>query len=116
MSWLYFKSRKPLSDSSQCSEAMKEATTVAAALAEKVILPQAGVTGMDSEIAATSVAVSATVGVAVAAVESMAVALAVNCNDGVVLGGNTTAGLISDGRDKETFPLRYNIQATVPLI
>ena len=116
MSWLYFKSRKPLSDSSQCSEAMKEATAVAAALAEKVILPQAGVTGMDSEIAATSVAVSATVGVAVAAVESMAVALAVNCNDGVVLGGNTTAGLISDGRDKETFPLRYNIQATVPLI
>ena len=80
-----------------CSEAMKEATAVAAALAE-VIVPQAGVTGMDSEIAATSVAVSATVGVAVAAVESVAVALAVNCNDGVVLGGNTTAGLISDER------------------
>ena len=75
---------------------MKEATAVAAALAEKVIVPQAGVTGMDSEIAATSVAVSATVGVAVAAVESVAVALAVNCNDGVVLGGNTTAGLKAD--------------------
>ena len=95
---------------------MKEATAVAAALAKKVIVPQAGVTRMNSEITATSVAVSATVGAAVAAVESVAVALAVNCKNGAVLGGNTTAGLISDGRDKETFTLSYNIHVTVPLI
>ena len=71
---------------------------------------------MDSEIVATYVAVSATVGAAVAAVESVAIALAVNCNNGAVLGGNTTAGLISDERGKETFPLNFNIQATVLLI
>ena len=65
---------------------MKEATAVAAALAKKVIVPQAGVTRMNSEITATSVAVSATVGAAVAAVESVAVALAVNCKNGAVLG------------------------------
>ena len=53
---------------------------------------------MDSEIVATYVAVSATVAAAVAAVESVAIALAVNCNNGAVLGGNTTAGLISDER------------------
>ena len=41
---------------------------------------------MDSKIVATYVAVSATVGAAVAAVESVAIALAVNCNNGAVLG------------------------------
>ena len=53
---------------------------------------------MDSEIVATYVAVSATVGAAVAAVESVTIALVVNCNNGAVLERNTTAGLISDGR------------------
>ena len=85
-------------------------------LPKKVIVPQTGVTGMDSEIAITFVVVSTTVGGAVAAVEAVAVALAVNCNNGAVLRGNTTAGLISDGRGKETFPQSYHIQATVPLI
>ena len=94
---------------------MKEATVVSLALAEKVIVPRGGMTGMDSEIAATSVAVSITVGEAVAAVEAVAVTLAVNCNNGAVLEGNTTAGLISHGRGKEIFRLNYNIQATVPL-
>ena len=55
MSWLYFKS-------------------VATALAEKVIVSQAGVTGMDYEIAAASVAVTTTVGAAMAATEAVAVA------------------------------------------
>ena len=62
MSWLYFKS-------------------VATALAEKVIVSQAGVTGMDFEIAAVSVAVSATVGAAMAATEAVAVALAGNSSN-----------------------------------
>ena len=64
---------------------------------------------MDSEIAATSVTASATLGAAAAAAEAVAVALAAaktgNCNDGAVLGTNETAGLISDGRGKETIPL-----------
>ena len=94
---------------------MKETTAVGTALAEKVIVPQASVTGMDSEIAATFVAVSATVDAAVAAVEAVGIALAVNCNNGAVLRGNPTAGLISDGRGNETFRLNHNIQATVPL-
>lgn len=76
MSWLYFKS-------------------IATALAEKVIVSQAGVTGMDYEIAAASVAVSATVGAAMAATEAAAVALADNSSNGTVLWGNTTGGLIS---------------------
>ena len=79
MSWLYFKS-------------------VATALAEKVIVSQAGVTGMDSEIAAASVAVSATVGAAMAATEAVAVALAGNSSNGTMLLGSTTGGLISDVR------------------
>ena len=61
VSWLYFKS-------------------VATALAE-VIVSQAGVTGMDYEIAAASVAVSATVGAAMAATEAVAVALAGNSSN-----------------------------------
>ena len=77
MSWLYFKS-------------------VATALAEKVIVSQAGATGMDSEIAAASVAVSATVGAAMAATEAVAVALAGNSSNGTMLWGSTTGGLISD--------------------
>ena len=76
MSWLYFKS-------------------IATALAEKVIVSQAGVTGMDFEIAAVSVAVSATVGAAMAATEAVAVALAGNSSNGTVLWGNTTGDLIS---------------------
>ncbi|CAH3160192.1 unnamed protein product, partial [Pocillopora meandrina] len=75
--------------------AMKETTAVGTALAEKVIVPQASVTGMDSEIAATFVAVSATVDAAVAAVEAVAIALAVNCNNRAVLRGNPTAALPS---------------------
>ena len=55
--------------------------SVATALAEKVIVSQAGVTGMDSEIAAASVAVSATVGAAMAATEAVAVALAGNSSN-----------------------------------
>ncbi|RMX50667.1 hypothetical protein pdam_00017158 [Pocillopora damicornis] len=62
VSWLYFKS-------------------VATALAEKVIVSQAGVTGMDYEIAAASVAVTATVGAAMAATEAVAVALAGNSSN-----------------------------------
>ena len=62
VSWLYFNS-------------------VATALAEKVIVSQAGVTGMDYEIAAASVAVSATVGAAMAATEAVAVALAGNSSN-----------------------------------
>ena len=76
VSWLYFESRKRPSDSSQFIEAMKEAAAVATILAEKVILPQPAVTGMDSEIAEKSVAVCAVVGVATAAAEAVAVALA----------------------------------------
>ena len=79
---------------------MKEAAAVATILAEKMILPQPAVTGMDSEIAEKSVVVCAVVGVATAAAEAVAVALAAaktgNCNNGAVLGGNTTGGLISD--------------------
>ena len=60
---------------------------------------------MDSEIAATSVTASATLGAAAAVAEAVAVALAAaktgNCNNGAVLGGNTTGGLISDRRGKE---------------
>ena len=55
---------------------MKEAAAVATILAEKVILPQPAVTGMDSEIAEKSVAVCAVVGVATAAAKAVAVALA----------------------------------------
>ena len=55
---------------------MKEAAALATILAEKVILPQPAVTGMDSEIAEKSVAVCAVVGVATAAAEAVAVALA----------------------------------------
>ena len=62
MSWLYFKS-------------------IATALAEKVIVSQAGVTGMDYEIAAASVAVTTTVGAAMAATEAVAVALAGNSSN-----------------------------------
>ena len=62
MSWLYFNS-------------------VATALAEKVIVSQAGVTGMDYEIAAASVAVTTTVGAAMAATEAVAVALAGNSSN-----------------------------------
>ena len=64
---------------------------------------------MDSEIAATSVTASATLGAAAAVAEAVAVALAAaktgNCNNGTVLGTNEIAGLISDGRGKETIPL-----------
>ena len=84
------------------------------------MVPQADLTGMDSEIVATSVSAYATLGAAAAAAEVVAVALAAaktgNCNNGAVLGGNTTASLISDGRGKETIPLSDNIQATVPLV
>ena len=68
---------------------------------------------MDSEIAATSVTASATLGAAAAVAEAVAEAVAValaaaktgNCNNGAVLGTNEIAGLISDGRGKETIPL-----------
>ena len=79
VSWLSFKS-------------------VATALAEKVIVSQASMTGMDSEIAAASVAVSATVGAAMAATEAVAVSLAGNSSNGTMLWGSTTGGLISDVR------------------
>ena len=122
MSWLYIKFREPPSNSSQCIEAVKKAAAVATAWAKKVIVLQADGTGMDSEIAETSVAAPAVVGATAhaAAAEAVAVALASaktgNCNNEAVLGENATAGLISDERGRATIPLSDNIQATVPFI
>ena len=120
VSWLYIKFREPPSDSSQCMEAVKETAAAATAWAKKVIVLQADGTGMDSEIADTSVAAPAVVGATAAAAEAVAIALASaktgNCNNEAVLGENTTAGLISDERGRATIPLSDNIQATVPFI
>ena len=74
--WLYWKSRNPSPNSSQCAEAAKKAAAAARAVAEKITVPLAAGTGVDSAVAAAAVAASAAATAAAAAAEAVTVAVA----------------------------------------
>ncbi|XP_068705677.1 uncharacterized protein [Montipora foliosa] len=73
---LYWKSRKPSPNTSQCAEAAKKAAAAATAVAEKVTVPREAGTGVSSAVAAAAAAASAAAAAAAAAAEAVAVAVA----------------------------------------
>ena len=73
---LYWKSRKPSPNTSQCAEAAKKAAAAARAVAEKVTVPREAGTGVSSAVAAAAAAASAAAAAAAAAAEAVAVAVA----------------------------------------
>ena len=114
VSWLYFKSRKASSDTSQCVEAAKEAAAAARALAENIPVPQRDGTEVHSAIVAAAIATSSAAGAAVAAAEAVAVALAAakteNSKPKAAQGGNENSTPNGNGLSEETHPL-YEIQS-----
>ena len=114
VSWLYFKSRKASSDTSQCVEAAKQAAAVARALAEKITVPQRDGTEVHSAIVAAAIATSSAASAAAAAAEAVAVALAAAKNENSKLkaaqGGNENSTPNGNGLSEETHPL-YEIQS-----
>ena len=113
MSWLYFKSRKASSDTSQCVEAAKQAAAAARALTEKITVPQRDGTEVHSAIVAAAIATSSAASAAAAA-EAVAVALAAAKNENSKLkaaqGGNENSTPNGNGLSEETHPL-YEIQS-----
>ena len=109
VSWLYFKSRKASSDTSQCVEAAKEAAAAARALAEKITVPQRDGTEVHSAIVAAAIATSSAAGAAAAAAEAMAIALAAakteNSKPKAAQGGNENSTQNGNGLSEETHPL-----------
>ena len=109
VSWLYFKSRKASSDTSQCVEAAKEAAAAARALAEKITVPQRDGTEVHSAIVAAAIATSSAAGAAAAAAEAVAVALAAvkteNSKPKAAQGGNENSTPNGNGLREETHPL-----------
>ena len=109
VSWLYFKSRKASSDTSQCVEAAKEAAAAARALAENIPVPQHDGTEVHSAIVAAAIATSSAAGAAAAAAEAVAVALAAakteNSKPKAAQGGNENSTPNGNGLSEETHPL-----------
>ena len=91
---LYWKSRKPSPNTSQCAEAAKKAAEAARAVAEKVTVPREVGTGVSSAVAAAgtaAAAAAAAAAVAAAAAEAVIVATAEAAGNSI-----TTAAPASD--------------------
>ena len=74
--WLHWKSRNPSPNTSQCVEAAKRAAAAARAMAEKITVPRAAGTGVDSAVAAAAAAASAPAAAAAVAAEAVTISVA----------------------------------------